>query len=95
MATINISITAPSNQLNKFADELGYFPKVLDENDVVVDNPQNRQSFLQDYFKQLTVNELARVRIKAIENAVRDERETEKQALRTSLNSNVTATFTP
>lgn len=99
MVTVNIAITATVKQLEDFANELGYqeFVPNITENglDGVIPNPQDRRAFLQAYFKRTTVDELSKVRLRAIEQAVLDARENEKEVVRKAIRSAVNVTFTP
>lgn len=97
MATVNIAITATKTQLSKFADELGYQEFIgqagADGTITVIPNPQDRKAFLQEYFKTITVEELAKVRIRVIDKEIRDQREADKQAYRDQVSAAVNVTF--
>lgn len=96
MPTVNIGITATVKQLEDFANELGYqeFVHSMVGTEIqTIPNPVNRQSFLQAYFKNMTVDELSKVKVRAIDNAIKSERELEKQAIRNSIDSAVAVTF--
>ena len=93
MATLQIAITANLTQLSTFADELGYQEKAMSADGNIVDNPRDKKDFLQSYFKTMVVEELTKVKVRAIDNAIRDEREAEKQAFRDSVSSAITVTF--
>lgn len=98
MSKLTTTVTAPLNEFITIANELGYQEFVPSLNTTtgateVTPNPVDRRAFLQNYFKAITVNELAKVRLRAIEQAVLDERTAEKEAVRASLNNAVAVTF--
>lgn len=97
MATVNITITATVSQLSSFADELGYLPQIAvgaeaDGTTIIGANPQSKQEFLAEYFNKVTVNELARVRVGAIDREIRDQRAADKEAIRKAIASAVAVT---
>lgn len=105
MATINIGITATLQDFSVFADELGYQAQVMKTpaeiallvepisvQDRLKPNPQNKTDFLLEYFKRITVNELARVKIANIQRQVDATKETEKAAMRTAIEGAVNVT---
>ena len=97
MATVNIAITATLSQLGTFADELGYQAFILDPQSPgesnVIPNTEARKAFLQAYFKGLVVSELSKIRVKSIDQQIKDQRETEKQAFRDAVSNAVEVTF--
>ena len=95
MSTITITINAPVQDFITFADELGYQtevsktpeePALLTEpiaiQDRVKPNPQNKQQFLEEYFKNVVVNELYRRKAGVIDAQVNTAKEAEKAALK-------------
>lgn len=95
MSTITITINAPVQDFITFADELGYQTEVskspeelaiLEEpiaiQDRIKPNPQNKQQFLEEYFKNVVVNELYRRKAGVIDAQVNTAKEAEKVALR-------------
>lgn len=95
MSTITIKINAPVQDFITFADELGYPTEVsktpeelalLTEpialEDRVKPNPQNKQQFLEEYFKNVVVNELYRRKAGVIDAQVNTAKEAEKVALK-------------
>lgn len=105
MAQINIKVTATLADFSTFADELGYQAQILKSpeelalipeprsiQDTLKPNPQSKTDFLLEYFKRITVNELARVKIANIQKQVDATKEAEKVALRTAIDSAVTVT---
>lgn len=107
MAKINIGITATQAEFSTFADELGYQPEVLKSpeelalltepisiQDRLKPNPQTKVEFLTEYFKTITVNELARVKITKIQKEVDSKKEAEKEAMRIAISNAVIVTVT-
>lgn len=105
MSTITITINAPVQDFITFADELGYQTEVsktpeelalLTEpialEDRVKPNPQNKQHFLEEYFKNVVVNELYRQKARVIDAQVNSAKEAEKIALRGVLSNVVGVT---
>lgn len=105
MATINIAINATLQDFSTFADELGYqdvVSKTPEELALLVEpisiqdrlkpNPQSKTDFLFEYFKRITVTELARVKINNIQRQVDEAKEAEKVAMRTAIEAAVTVT---
>lgn len=105
MAKINVAITATLAEFSTFADELGYqamvskspeeialLPQPVSIPDTLMPNPQSKTDFLLDYFKKVTVNELARVKIANIQRQVDEAKETEKVAMRTTIGNAVVVT---
>lgn len=105
MATINVAITASTQDFSVFADELGYQTEVLKTpeelalltepisiQDRLKPNPQSKTDFLREYFKTITVNELARVKIANIQRQVDQAKEAEKVAMRTAIEGAVSVT---
>jgi hypothetical protein len=93
MSTLNITVTAPVGEFITIVDELGYQQFVV-TGEGVVPNPENQQAFLERYVKTLIVTDFTRAKVKAIENAVRDERTAEKEALKTAIGNSVSVVFT-
>lgn len=106
MAKINIQITATTQEFSTFADELGYqthvlkspvelalLPEPIALEDRIKLNPQSKTDFLLEYFKKITVDELAKVKIANIQRQINQAKETEKATLRTAIEGvvNVTA----
>lgn len=105
MSTINITITAQASDFITFADELGYQTEVsktpeelalLTEpialEDRIKPNPQNKQQFLEEYFKNVVVNELYRRKAGVIDAQVNSAKEAEKVALKGVLSNVVGVT---
>lgn len=105
MATINIAVTASIAEFSVFADELGYQAQVsktfaelallvepISIQDRLKPNPQSKTDFLLEYFKRITVDELARVKIANIQRVVDTAKETEKTNMRTAINNAVVTT---
>ncbi len=95
MSTINITITAQASDFSTFADELGYQDLVgkspeeiallvepISIQDRLKPNPQSKQQFLEEYFKNLTVNELYRQKARVIDAQVNSTKEAEKASLK-------------
>jgi hypothetical protein len=102
MSTINITITAPLEDFSIFADELGYQTVVskspeeiallvepISIQDRVKPNPQTKQQFLEEYFKNVVVGELYKQKASVIDGQVNSAKEAEKNALRGVLASAV------
>ena len=100
MSTINITITAQPADFVQFADELGYQTHVskapeelalLTEpiaiQDRIKPNPQTKQEFLEEYFKNVVVTELYRRKAGVIDAQVNATKEAEKASLKTVLTS--------
>lgn len=98
MSTINITITADVADFIQFADELGYQTEVsktpeelalLTEpiaiQDRIKPNPQTKQQFLEEYFKNVVVSELYRKKAGIIDAQVNASKEAEKASLKTVL----------
>lgn len=86
-------------QLSTFADELGYLSTVAigqEENGdtIIGPNPQSKQEFLVEQLKVIIVNALARVRTLAIDKEIRDQRETDKEKIKTQIASAITVSIT-
>lgn len=105
MAKINIAITASLAEFSTFADELGYqamvsksieeialLPQPVSIQDTLKPNPQSKTDFLLEYFKRITVTELARVKIANIQREVDTAKEAEKVAMRTAIEGAVSVT---
>lgn len=105
MATINIGITASLQDFSVFADELGYQTEVMKSpeelalleepisiQDRLKPNPQSKTDFLLEYFKRITVTELARVKINNIQRQVDTAKEAEKEAMRVAIGNAVIVT---
>jgi hypothetical protein len=93
MATINIQITATLAQLSTFADELGYVSEVVGNIELgPVPNPETKQQFLERVMKDMVVQQLYRRKAQAIDSQVREEKETEKQAIRAGIEGAVSVT---
>jgi len=104
MAKIIIEINATEAEFSLFADELGYQAQVHkspDELVVVKDepvsiqdrlkpNPQSKADFLLEYFKRITVDELAKVKIANIQKEVDTAKENQKKNMRTAVENAVT-----
>lgn len=100
MSTLTTIVTAPTNEFITIVNELGYqeFVSSIDSQTglpVTIPNPESQQAFFERYVKELIVNDFTRVKIRAIDNAIRDERTAEKEALKTAIASAVSVTFTP
>lgn len=93
MSKLTTTVTAPLNEFITIVNELGYQEFVL-VNAVIVPNPENQQAFLERYVKELIVKDFTRAKVKAIDNAIRDERTAEKEALKTAIAGAVNVTFT-
>ena len=100
MSTITITINAPVAEFIQFADELGYQTEVskspeelalLEEpiaiQDRIKPNPQTKQQFLEEYFKNVVVGELYRKKAGIIDAQVNSAKEAEKASLKTTLTS--------
>ncbi len=98
MSTINITLTADVADFVQFADELGYQTEVLKSpeelallvepiaiQDRIKPNPQNKQQFLEEYFKGVVVNELYRKKAGVIDAQVNSAKEAEKASLKSVL----------
>lgn len=98
MSTINITITADVADFIQFADELGYQTEVsktpeelalLTEpiaiQDRIKPNPQTKQQFLEEYFKNVVVTELYRKKAGVIDAQVNSVKEAEKASLKSVL----------
>ena len=107
MAKINIAITATLQEFSTFADELGYqtmvskspeelalLPEPISIQDRLKPNPQSKTDFLLEYFKKITVGELARVKIANIQRQVDSTKEAEKEAMRVAISNAVNVTTT-
>lgn len=105
MAKINIGITATLQEFSTFADELGYQTEVLKSaeelalltepisiQDRLKPNPQSKTDFLLAYFKKLTTEELAKVKIANIQRTVDVAKEAEKEAMRVAIGNAVVVT---
>lgn len=100
MSTLTTTVTAPLQEFITIVDELGYqqFVGSIDSQSglpVTIPNPESQQAFFERYVKELIVNDFTRVKIRAIDNAIRDERTAEKQALKTAIANAINVTFTP
>jgi hypothetical protein len=99
MSKLTVEVTAPLAEFIAIVDELGYqtFVGTIDSETGIpttIPNPETQQAFLERYVKTLIVNDFTRAKVKAIENAVRDERTAEKEALKTAIGNAVNVTFT-
>ena len=99
MAKINISIEATLQDFSVFADELGYLNEVAvgaetDGTTIIGKNPQTKQEFLSEDLTKVTVNELAKVKVQAIDREVLDKRVLDKEAIKASIANAVTVTIT-
>lgn len=99
MSSLNVTVTAPVQEFITIVDELGYqaFVGTVDpetNQPTTIPNPENQQTFLENYVKRLIVTDFTRAKVKAIENAVRDERTAEKEALKIAIGNAVNVTFT-
>lgn len=96
MSKLTIEISAPVEEFITIVNELGYQSQVLNPEQIstTIPNPENQQTFLQNYVKKLIVDDFTKAKVKAIDNAIRDERIAEKEALKTAIANAVTVTFT-
>lgn len=99
MSTLTTVVTAPLQEFITITDELGYqefVPNIDPQTGLngVIPNPDTRKVFLEKYVKNLIVSDFTKVKIKAIDNAIRDERTAEKEALKTAIANAVNVTFT-
>lgn len=98
-------MTASLAEFSTFADELGYqamvsksieeialLPQPVSIQDTLKPNPQSKTDFLLEYFKRITVTELARVKIANIQREVDTAKEAEKVAMRTAIEGAVSVT---
>lgn len=98
MSTITITLTADVADFIQFADELGYQTEVsktpeelallvepIAIQDRIKPNPQNKQAFLEEYFKSVVVNELYRKKAGVIDAQVNSAKEAEKASLKSVL----------
>ncbi len=105
MSTINITINASLEDFSIFADELGYQTEVLKSpeelallvepiaiQDRIKPNPQSKQDFLNEYFKNVVVNELYRKKAGVIDAQINDAKVAEKASLKTVLSNVVGVT---
>lgn len=105
MAKINIEITATLQEFSTFADELGYQTMITKSpeelalltppiaiQDTIKPNLQNKTDFLIEYFKKVTVEELARVKIANIQRQIDSAKETEKMTLKANIETAVKVT---
>lgn len=98
MSTLNVTVTAPVQEFITIVDELGYqtFVGAIDpetNQPTTIPNPETQQAFLERYVKTLIVTDFTRAKVKAIDNAVRDERTAEKEALKTAIGNAISVTF--
>lgn len=96
MATLNISITASVAEFGIFADELGYNKEVTDFNNgtpITTPNPQTKQAFLEEQFKNVTTSWLAARKVQAIDQQIRDQRVAEKEAIKSAIEGAVNVHF--
>lgn len=93
MSTLNVAVTAPLQEFITIVNELGYQEFVL-SGASVIPNPESQEDFLKRYVKELIAKDFTRAKIKAIDNAIRDERTAEKEALKTAIAGAVNVTFT-
>ena len=97
MSTLTTTVTAALNEFIIIVNELGYQEYVTNPDLQIggtIPNPENQQAFLERYVKDLIVKDFTKVKIKAIDNAIRDERNTEKDALKTAIANAVSVVFT-
>lgn len=99
MSKLTTTVTAPLNEFITIVNELGYqeYVGTIDAQTgqtTTIPNPENQQTFLQNYVKKPIVDDFTKVKIKAIDNAIRDERTAEKEALKTAIAGAVNVTFT-
>ena len=105
MSEINIKITATAQDFSVFADELGYLTEIdktpqelslltppISIQDRLKPNPQTKQQFLEEYFKQITVQELYKRKAQVIDTQINDAKITEKTNLKTSIEAAVAVT---
>ena len=93
MAKINIAITATLTQFSEFADELGYMSEILDiDTDTAIPNPQSKEDFLVEFLNKSTVDTLSAVRLRAIDQEIRDLRIADKATIVTGIEGAVNVT---
>jgi len=105
MSEINIKITAQPADFDTFADELGYLTEVLktpEELALLVEpisiqdrlkaNPQTRMQYVEEYLKNVTIQELYRKKAGVIDSQVNATKEAEKAALKVGITSAVGVT---
>lgn len=98
MSTITININASLADFVQFADELGYqtevsktpeeialLPEPVAIQDRIKPNPQTKQQFLEEYFKNVVVSELYRKKAGVIDAQVNATKEAEKATLKSVL----------
>lgn len=99
MSTLTTTVTAPLNEFITIVQELGYqeYVGTIDAQTgqpATIPNPETQVVFLTKYVKKLIVDDFTKVKIRAVDNAIRDERIAEKEALKTAIADAITATFT-
>lgn len=97
MSTLTTVVTAPLQEFITITSELGYQEFVTNPDLQVggtLPNPETRQAFLERYVKELIVKDFTKVKVKAIDNAIRDERIAEKEALKAAIAAAVSVAFT-
>ena len=105
MSSITITITALPADFDTFANELGYqteISKTPEELALLVEpisiqdrlkpNPQTRMQHIEEYLKNITINELYRKKAGVIDTQVNATKEAEKAALRVGITSAVGVT---
>lgn len=92
MTTINIAITATLTQFSEFADELGYMSEIADAELNPIPNPQSKEDFLVEFLNKSTVDTLSAVRLRAIDQEIRDLRIADKATIVTGIEGAVNVT---
>ena len=59
MAKLNIEITANASAFRNYAEKIGYFEQIIDENDNLVPNPESAQDFLGRRVKEIIASSLS------------------------------------
>lgn len=90
--TITATITQPVENIEAFADAIGYFEVVEDPNDPnqTIPNPESKQDFVKRVFLEHSVTWFTKVGVTAIQQAKMDEAESEAEAYRQTIRDTIT-----
>lgn len=94
MAQLTYTITATQAEFEGFAERLGYMTTIR-ENGSDIPNPETPLEYMSRLMKEAQDKLFFTPYVNEIDQQIRDQRETEKQAMRTNIRSRSSINYTP
>ena len=92
MSTLNYTITATQAEFEGFADRLGYMPVVtVNQEDII--NPESKMQYIQRLMKEAQDKLFYAPYVTEIDQSIRNQMETEKEAIRTNIRDRSSINF--